>query len=154
MSHHEILMQAAIDEALIAMSEGEVPVGAVIYREGEIIAKAHNRRVQEKLATAHAEVIAIDSACRALADWRLDKCVLYVTAEPCFMCAGAILQARIPEVVYGVKEPKFGAVESNANVFDIASLNHHPAYTGGVREADIAQMMKDFFRKLRNTKDA
>jgi tRNA(adenine34) deaminase len=93
--------------------------------------------------------MAIDEACRRVGDWRLENTALYVTAEPCFMCAGAILQARIPQVIYGVREPKFGAVVSNATVFDIPSLNHHPEYTGGICEAEISAIMKDFFKRLR-----
>ncbi len=146
---HEERMRPAIDEAVAAAAAGEVPVGAVIYMDGKIIARGRNRRVELGLATAHAEILAIDEACRALGDWRLEGAELYVTAEPCFMCAGAVLQARIPKIVYGVRESKFGAIVSNASVFDISSLNHHPEYIGGVCEAEISAIMKEFFRRIR-----
>ncbi len=142
-------MQIAIDEALEAYAEGEVPVGAAIFLDDRLVSAAHNRKESLKLATAHAEVAAINLACEKTGDWRLDRMELYVTAEPCIMCAGAILQARIGKVIFGVAEPKFGGVVTHASLFDIPGLNHHVNYEGGVREGEIREIMRRFFIKLR-----
>jgi tRNA(adenine34) deaminase len=142
-------MRAAVEEAKIAFAEGEVPVGAVITLNSEIIASAHNMREARKTATAHAEMTAIENACKRLGDWRLDGCDIYVTVEPCFMCAGAILSARIRKVFFGAPEPKFGALISNASIFAIPTLNHHPEVEYGQYEEEIAELMRDFFRKKR-----
>lgn len=149
MNHHSN-MQKAIDEAITAFNEDEVPVGAAIFIDGKLIASDHNRKEQLKSATAHAEILTINNACEITGDWRLDNAVLYVTAEPCFMCAGAIIQARIKEVIYGVTEPKFGGVTTHAKLFDIDALNHRVRYVSGVREDEIRALMIDFFKKLRN----
>ena len=141
-----------MDEALAlareAAAEGEVPVGCVIVRGGEIVGRGRNRREGDKTALAHAEIEAISEACKNLGGWRLWECTLYVTLEPCPMCAGAIINARIPRVVYGASDDKFGAVRSVCGLFDMR-FNHHPAVESGVREAEAAALMTEFFRNLR-----
>ena len=143
-----------LDEALAlarqAAAEGEVPVGCVIVRGNEIVGRGRNRREKDKSALAHAEIEAIGEACRNLGGWRLWECTLYVTLEPCSMCAGAILNARIPRVVYGASDSKFGAVRSVCSLFDMA-FNHHPQVEAGVREEEAAALMTQFFRQLRVT---
>ena len=135
----------ALRQAEAAAAEGEVPVGAVIVQGERVLGKAHNER--EKLAdpTAHAEILAITQAAAALESWRLEKTVLYVTLEPCLMCAGAIVNARIPRVVYGAKDPKAGACGSLYQVGRDARLNHRFAVTPGVLEADCAALLRAFF---------
>jgi tRNA(adenine34) deaminase len=142
-------MEIAIEEAKAASAEGEVPVGAVIVLNGKLLSAAHNMRQARKTATAHAEIIAIDKACALLGDWRLDECDIYVTVEPCFMCAGAILSARIKKVYFGAPEPKFGALVSNASIFSVPTLNHHPEIEYGFHREEIARLMKKFFRDRR-----
>jgi tRNA(adenine34) deaminase len=144
-------MLEAIAEAEKAESEGEVPIGCVIVSEkGDIIGRGYNRKNQGKSALKHAEIIAIEDASKnSIGDWRLDECSLYVTLEPCLMCAGAILHARIRNVIYGTTEPKFGGVESLARTFDIEGLNHKIDYRGGIFKDEISLMMKDFFKKIR-----
>ena len=142
-------MKEAYNEALMAFDLEEVPIGCVIVRHGEIIARGHNRRINEKNVLYHAELIAIDQACRRVGDWRLDDCRLYVTIEPCAMCAGAILQARIPVVVYGAKNPKAGCVGSILNLLDDKRFNHQAEVVCGVCEKECAELMRDFFRRFR-----
>ena len=142
------LMGAALEEARKAAALGEVPVGAVIARNGEIIAAAHNTRETEKNALHHAELLAIDAACKALGGWRLWECELFVTLEPCPMCAGAIINARIPRVVFGARDTKAGSCGSVCDLFSMA-YNHHPRVTAGVLEEDCAGVLRDFFRELR-----
>ncbi len=141
-----------MDEALAlareAAAEGEVPVGCVIVRKGEIVGRGRNRRETDKTALGHAEIEAIGEACRNLGGWRLWECTLYVTLEPCPMCAGAILSARIPRVVYGASDAKFGAVRSVCPLFDM-KFNHHPTVESGIREAEAAALMTEFFQNLR-----
>ena len=143
-----------MDEALAlarkAAAEGEVPVGCVIARSGEIVGRGRNRRESGRTALGHAEIEAIDQACRTLGGWRLWECTLYVTLEPCPMCAGAILNARIPRVVYGASDDKSGACGSVCDLFSM-DFNHHPAIEKGVREAESAALLTDFFRELRVT---
>lgn len=141
-------MEQALILAREAASEGEVPVGCVIVRKGEIVGRGRNRREKDKTALAHAEIEAIGDACRNLGGWRLWECTLYVTLEPCPMCAGAILSARIPRVVYGASDSKFGAVRSVCSLFDMR-FNHHPAVEAGVMEEEAAALMTEFFQKLR-----
>ena len=141
-------MEQALALAREAAREGEVPVGCVIVRKGEIVGRGRNRREKDKSALAHAEVEAIAQANRTLGGWRLWECTLYVTLEPCPMCAGAILNARIPRVVYGARDEKYGACTSVCRLFDMA-FNHHPVVVGGVLEQEAAQLMQDFFRQLR-----
>ena len=141
-----------MDEALAlareAAAEGEVPVGCVIVRGDEIVGRGRNRRETRKNALCHAEMEAIDDACRYLGGWRLWECTLYVTLEPCSMCAGAIINARIPRVVYGASDSKFGAVRSVCSLFDM-QFNHHPQVESGIREEEAAALMQEFFRNLR-----
>ena len=141
-------MSAALDEAKKASADGEVPVGAVIVRNGEVIAAGHNRREIGKNALYHAELEAIDNACKALGGWRLPGCTLYVTLEPCPMCAGAIINSRIERVVFGAYDKKAGSVRSLLRLFDLP-YNHRPAVTGGCMEDECAGELSDFFRKLR-----
>ena len=141
-----------MDEALAlakeAAAEGEVPVGCVIVRRGEIVGRGRNRRETDKSALAHAEIEAINEACRNLGGWRLWECTLYVTLEPCPMCAGAIINARIPRVVYGASDSKCGAARSVCNLFSM-EFNHHPTVEAGIREAECAALLTEFFQKLR-----
>ena len=141
-----------MDEALVlarqAAAEGEVPVGCVIVRGDEIVGRGRNRRETGKSALAHAEIEAIEEACRNLGGWRLWECTLYVTLEPCAMCAGAILNARIPRVVYGASDKKYGAVNSVCALFSM-DFNHHPTVESGIRAEEAAALMEDFFRQLR-----
>ena len=141
-------MEQALALARQAAREGEVPVGCVIVRKGEIVGRGRNRRETDKSALAHAELEAIAQANQALGGWRLWDCTLYVTLEPCPMCAGAILNARIPRVVYGARDDKYGACRSVCSLFDM-NFNHHPTVEGGVLEQEAAQLMQDFFRQLR-----
>jgi len=143
-------MSLAIEQALEARSEGEVPIGAVVVKDGEVIGKGRNAKAVAKTATSHAEIIAIEDASKNTGDWRLDECSLYVTVEPCLMCAGTIIHSRIRNVVFGVPEPKFGGVISLANTFDIQGLNHKVNYRHGIFEDEIREMLKSFFRDLRN----
>ncbi len=145
-------MSEALIEAGKAWDLQEVPVGAVIVYEGEIISRAHNLRETANDSTAHAEILAIRQACRALGNWRLEKATLYVTLEPCLMCAGAILSARIPQLVYGACDPKAGAVVSLYQVLDDRRLNHRVEVTSGVLEEQCSDILSSFFRNLRNNK--
>ena len=141
-------MREALALAREAFDDGEVPVGCVLVRRGEIVGRGRNRREGDKSALAHAELEAIDQACRNLSGWRLWECTLYVTLEPCPMCAGAILNARIPRVVYGASDSKCGAVRSVCGLFDMA-FNHHPQVITGVLEEECAALLTEFFQKLR-----
>jgi len=141
-------MDQALELAREAAREGEVPVGCVIVCRGEIVGRGRNRRETDKTALAHAEIEAIGEACRKLGGWRLWECTLYVTLEPCPMCAGAIINARIPRVVYGASDAKFGAVGSVCSLFSMA-FNHHPQVESGIREEEAAALMTQFFQELR-----
>ena len=141
-------MDEALKLAAEAAAEGEVPVGCVIVRKDEIVGRGRNRRETGKTALAHAEIEAISEACARLGGWRLWECTLYVTLEPCPMCAGAIINARIPRVVYGASDSKFGAVGSVCSLFDMR-FNHHPQVESGIREAEAAALMTEFFQNLR-----
>lgn len=143
-----VFMAEALALAKEAAAEGEVPVGCVIVRGEEIVGRGRNRREKSKSALAHAELEAIAQANEALGGWRLWECTLYVTLEPCPMCAGAILSARIPRVVYGAKDAKFGACHSVCSLFDMR-FNHHPRVEAGLMEAEAAALMQDFFQNLR-----
>lgn len=142
-------MRAAIALAREAALEGEVPVGAVAVKDDRIVGTGRNRREKGKNALCHAELEAIDEACRTLGGWRLWQCELFVTLEPCPMCAGAIINARIPRVVYGAKDKKAGSCGSVVNLFELP-YNHRPELVGGVLEEECAQLLKDFFQQLRN----
>ena len=148
---HEYYMRAALQQAELALSENEVPVGAVIVRNDRIIAAAHNQREQLRDPTAHAEMIAITQAAEAVGGWRLLECTLYVTLEPCPMCAGAILQARIPNLVYGAEDPKAGAVSSLFHLLGDARLNHRTEVVPGVLDRDCGRILTDFFSHRRSS---
>ena len=142
------LMREALREAELAAALGEVPVGAVVARDGEIVARAHNLRESGKNATYHAELLAIDAACRALGGWRLWQCELFVTLEPCPMCSGAIINSRLRLVVYGAKDPKAGCCGSLTNLFALP-FNHHPVVEQGLLEEESAALLRQFFARLR-----
>ena len=141
-------MAQALALARESAQEGEVPVGCVIVRGGQVVGRGRNRRERGKSALAHAEIEAIAQANANLGGWRLWECTLYVTLEPCPMCAGAIINARIPRVVYGASDAKFGACRSVCSLFDMA-FNHRPQVEAGVMEQEAAALMQDFFRNLR-----
>ena len=141
-------MTEALKLAKEAFDDGEVPVGCVVTRGEEIVGRGRNRRETGKSALAHAEIEAISEACRNLGGWRLWECTLYVTLEPCPMCAGAIINARIPRVVYGAGDQKCGAVRSVCGLFDM-SFNHHPKVEYGILEEECAGLLTEFFQKLR-----
>ena len=141
-------MQVALELAREAAEEGEVPVGAIVVRDGEIIGTGRNRREVRKNALAHAELEAIHNACTHLGGWQLVGCTLYVTLEPCSMCAGAIINARIPRVVYGASDAKCGACGSVCDLFSMA-FNHHPQVEKGVREEEASALLREFFADLR-----
>ena len=143
-------MQEALALAKQASEQGEVPVGCVITRGEEIVGRGYNRRETDKSALAHAEIQAIDEACKRLGGWRLWECTLYVTLEPCPMCAGAILNARIPRVVFGASDAKCGACGGVCSLFDMA-FNHHPKVEKGIREAESSALLTAFFQNLRLT---
>ena len=142
-------MEQALGLARQAYELDEVPVGAVIVREGRVIAAAHNRCEQLRDATAHAEMIAITQAAESVGDWRLEDCVLYVTLEPCIMCAGAILQSRVARVVFGAMDPKGGAVGSMFNLLNDARLNHRCDVVTGVRAEECGRLLTEFFQAKR-----
>ena len=141
-------MRAALVQAQKACDEGEVPVGAVIVYDNQIIAAGRNRREQDKNALCHAELEAINHACKVLGGWRLWQCELYVTLEPCPMCAGAIINARIPRVIFGTYDKKAGSCGSVVNLFDLP-YNHKPQLDGGVLQDECAAILTDFFKNLR-----
>ena len=143
-------MQQALTLAQMAAADGEVPVGCVIVRNGQIVGRGRNRRETAKTALGHAEIEAIAEANRNLGGWRLWECTLYVTLEPCPMCAGAIVNARIPRVVYGASDSKCGACGSVCDLFNM-DFNHHPKVESGIREEEAAALMTEFFQNLRVT---
>lgn len=149
MTLDEKYMQAALKEAAKASELDEVPIGAVIVFNGKIIAKAHNLREKSNDPTAHAEVIAVRKACKKLNSWRLEGATIYVTIEPCSMCAGTLLQCRISRIVYGAKDPKGGAIESSLKLFESKNINHHPTILGGVLESDCSAIISNYFRNKR-----
>ena len=146
----EYFMREAIKLALEAEERDEVPVGAVAVREGKIIARASNTREESKCATHHAELLAIEECCRTLGGWRLPGVTLYVTMEPCAMCAGAIINARVPRVVYGAPDLRFGAFGSLIDLSEIP-LNHKPEVVGGILGEECAKILSDYFKKKRQT---
>ena len=148
----EYFMQIALEEAKKAYDLGEVPVGAVIVQEDNVISKAHNLREIEKQAIAHAEILAIEKACNTLGGWRLPRCTLYVTLEPCPMCAGAIINSRIDRVVFGAYDFKAGSCGSIVNLFEL-DYNHKPILCGGVLQEECVSLLKSFFKELRKKKN-
>lgn len=153
MDKHIKYMNKALLEAKKAFDIMEVPVGAVIVKDDKIIGTGYNKKEINKNPISHAEIEAIYEACRNTGDWRLNGASMYVTAEPCIMCAGAILHARISKVYFGVNEPKFGGIISVANIFDINRLNHKVEYHSGLMSEEISKMMKEFFSLLRASKN-
>ena len=145
----EKFMKEALKEARKANDKLEVPIGAVIVKDGKIIARAHNLRETKKNAIAHAEILAIEKACKKLEAWRLNECEMYVTLEPCPMCAGAILNSRINNVYIGTSEPRSGATGSKINLFEDYNFNHKVNYKVGILEDECREMIQQFFRKLR-----
>ena len=142
-------MEAALAQARRAYDLGEVPIGCVIVNQGKIIAQAANERVTQANALSHAEILAIDKACKAIGDWRLEDCQIYVTIEPCPMCAGAIIQARIPTVIYGAKNPKAGCAGSILDILQEPRFNHQAQVISGVLEEECAALMRKFFQRFR-----
>lgn len=149
MDLHEKYMKAALKQANKAYLLGEVPIGCVIVHEGKIIGRGYNRRNTARNTLAHAEITAINKASKKIGDWRLENCTLYVTLEPCQMCAGAIVQARIPEVVMGCMNPKAGCGGSILNILEMPQFNHQVNVTRGILEEECSQMLTTFFKELR-----
>jgi len=147
---HEFFMELALQQAEAALAADEVPVGAVIVRQGRVIGSAHNQREQLHDPTAHAEMIAITMAAESVRDWRLEQCVMYVTLEPCPMCAGAILQSRIPLVVFGATDPKAGAVISLYQMLSDARLNHQSQFIQGIQALRCGELLTRFFANKRS----
>lgn len=148
----EYYMKEALKEAKKAFKKDEVPVGAIIVKNGEIIARAHNIKETKKDTTKHAEIIAIQKASKALGAWRLEDCEMYVTLEPCTMCAGAIINARIKKVIYGTTDEKTGACGTVLNLFEDYKFNHKVECEKGIMQEECEKILKDFFKKLRQTK--
>jgi tRNA(Arg) A34 adenosine deaminase TadA len=143
-------MAIAFDEARAAGDRGEVPVGAVVTRDGAVLAQAGNRTLELKDPTAHAEMLAIRAACEAAGSERLPQCDIYVTLEPCPMCATAISFARLRRLYFGAADPKMGGVENGPRIFSASSCQHRPEVYGGIREAESAEMLKEFFKARRD----
>lgn len=149
LSNHEHYMKLALQEAKKAYKLGEVPIGCVIVYEDKIIGRGYNRRNTDKNTLAHAEITAIKKASKFIGDWRLEDCTLYVTLEPCQMCSGAIVQARIPTVVIGCMNPKAGCAGSILNILNIPEFNHQVHTISGILEEECSQMLTTFFKELR-----
>ena len=143
-------MEVALEEARKAEAHGDVPIGAAVFRDGELLSRAGNERELQRDPTAHAELLAIRAAAAELGGWRLPGTTLFVTLEPCAMCAGAIVLARVPLVVFGTRDPKAGAAGSILDVLAEPALNHRPEVIAGVREAECAALLRDFFASRRN----
>ena len=150
----EKFMKEAIKQAKKAEAIGDVPIGCVIVHDGKIIARGYNKRNKDKTVLAHAELLAMKKACKKLGDWRLEDCTMYITLEPCQMCAGAIVQARIPKVVIGCMNPKAGCAGSVLNLLDMKQFNHQVEVTRGIMETECSAMMSGFFAELRAKKKA
>ncbi|MDX2494969.1 MAG: tRNA adenosine(34) deaminase TadA [Desulfuromusa sp.] len=148
----QFFMQAALDEAAVAESLAEVPIGAVVVLDGQIIGRGHNLRETSNDPTTHAEIIAIQQAAKKLDSWRLLDCTLYVTLEPCVMCMGAIILARIPYLVFGCRDPKVGAVGSIYNFAEDERFNHHVQVREGILQKECSAQLSNFFRQIRERK--
>ncbi len=148
----EKFMKLAIKEALKAQAKDEVPIGAVLVLDGKVIARAHNLMEKTQLATAHAEILAINKACKKLKSWRLDGAELFITVEPCAMCAGAIVNARIKKVFFGAYEPKSGSAESKFKVLTDSGLNHSTEFEGGIMGENCSNIIKNYFKGKRKQK--
>ena len=149
MTQDEKYMREALRLAKKAYAYGDVPIGCVIVYEGRIIARGYNRRNKDKTTLAHAEILAIKKASKVIGDWRLEECTMYVTLEPCQMCAGAIIQARIPKVVIGCMNPKAGCAGSVINILEMDGFNHKAEVERGVLEEECSVLLKSFFTELR-----
>ena len=149
-SVHDDFMRAALEQARLAIDAGEVPIGAVVVIDGQIVARAFNQPIRAVDPTAHAEVLALRAAAQQIGNYRLTGARLYVTVEPCLMCVGALVHARITEVVFGAVEPRSGALVSTVRGHEIAGLNHRVTVTGGVLESDCRDLIQQFFRKKRS----
>ena len=149
---HEKYMKAALKEAKKAEILDEVPIGCVIVKDDKIIARGHNLRETKQLSINHAEIIAIQKACKKVGSWRLEDCTLYVTLEPCCMCAGAILQSRISKVVYGATDPKGGSIESTMRMYEHKGFNHYPEVISGILHEECSSILTAFFRNKRKKK--
>ena len=149
MNDIERFMRAALKEADKAEDKEEVPIGCVITLNGKIYVRAHNLRQTKRIATAHAEILAIEKACKKLGDWRLENFEMFVTLEPCAMCAGAIANARISKVYFGAYEPKGGGVTSKFNILSESGLNHGTEYEGGILEEECSEKIRNFFKSRR-----
>jgi tRNA(adenine34) deaminase len=149
MRDDKAVMSIALEEARAALEHGDVPIGCVIARDGEVVSRAHNARERDTDPTAHAEILALRTAAAALGSWRLEGCAVYVTLEPCVMCAGAIVLARVDALMYGAPDPKAGAVRSLYNVADDARLNHRVRVTAGVLEQESSELLRAYFAAKR-----
>ncbi|KEZ47469.1 MULTISPECIES: tRNA adenosine(34) deaminase TadA [Metabacillus] len=154
MDKDQMYMELAVKEALKAKAIGEVPIGAVIVLNDEVIGAGYNLRETDQRSIAHAEMIAIDEACRRTGSWRLEDATMYVTLEPCPMCAGAIVLSRVKRVVYGASDPKGGCAGTLMNLLDESRFNHQSEVTRGVLEEECGRLLSDFFRELREKKKA
>lgn len=152
MSNDEKYMKEAIKQAKKAAAAGDVPIGCIIVKEDKIIARGYNKRNAKKTTLAHAELLAIEKASKKLGDWRLEECTMYITLEPCQMCAGAIVQARIPKVVVGAMNKKAGCAGSVLNLFEVAAFNHQVEFEHGILEEECSTMLSEFFKTLRIVK--
>lgn len=154
MQEDERFMKMALQEAKRAAKVNEVPVGAVIVKDGEVIAKGRNRREKTQNAIAHAEIVAIQRACKKLGTWRLEGCTMYVTLEPCPMCAGSLILSRIDRLVFGAYDPKGGSIVSCVRLYEQKGYNHYPEYTGGIMEEECGQILTQYFKEKRKKKTA
>ena len=154
LTENERYMRAALRQAEKARNLEEVPIGCVIVHDGKIIGRGYNRRNTDKSTLAHAEILAIKKASKIIGDWRLEECTMYVTLEPCQMCAGAIVQARIPRVVIGSMNPKAGCCGSILNLLEEERFNHQVMVERGILEEECSAMLTDFFKELRKKKDS
>ena len=150
--NNEKWMKEAIKQAKKAALKDEVPIGCVIVKDDQIIARAYNKREMKQCSTAHAEILAIEKACKKLGSWRLEDCDLYVTLEPCPMCSGAIIQSRIRNVIFGAYDPKGGCMGSNMNINDVRGFNHYPDIEGGILQNECSRLLKEFFKAKRKKK--
>ena len=148
----EKFMKEAIKQAKKAEAIGDVPIGCVIVHDGKVIARGYNKRNKDKTVLAHAELLAMKKACKKLGDWRLEDCTMYITLEPCQMCAGAIVQARIPKVVIGSMNPKAGCAGSVLNLMQVPAFNHQVKITRGILEKECSHLISSFFEQLRSEK--
>lgn len=150
--NNEKWMKEAIKQAKKAAQKDEVPIGCVIVKDDQIITRAYNKREMKQCSTAHAEILAIEKACKKLGSWRLEDCDLYVTLEPCPMCSGAIIQSRIRNVIFGAYDPKGGCMGSNMNINDVRGFNHYPDIEGGILQDECSRLLKEFFKAKRKKK--